>query len=105
MKLGVFLDRGRIFVQFIVQNAVTDRFSLQFCDHVEFDTIADLIDHYMTHYIYDYQMGVVTRVKLAKPVYRQVMALSYLAGVVLKKHRIPLPPQVAELLRDRPHYF
>ena len=106
LKLGVFLDEGRIFVQFIVQDVLTNKFRLQFVDHLDFDTISDLIQHYMTHYIYDYQMGVVTRVRLGKPVYNKVMSLSYLAGVALKKHSVfPLPPQVAEALRERPTFF
>ena len=97
----VYLGEDRLYSQFIVRNVLNDTFVLQYADDREFDWIADLIDHYSQHPFYDDNLGLVQHIQLRKPVYNKVMSLSYLAGVVIKKNVVDVPPVLADSLYDR----
>ena len=84
LKLVVSLSPDYLFSRRILRNIATGMYCLEFLEVLDFDTISDLLDHYADNFIYDGHTGVIRRLHLLKPCYREVMPLSYLAGFVIK---------------------
>ena len=102
IELVVKLDSVYLFVKEIV--TVTNQFSL---NHITwFQSLEDLIDFYHENFIYDWSGSMVRRFKLDRPVYNKVCSLQHLAGVVVKKNKIPIPhPDLESVVSTKPVYF
>ena len=101
LKLVVSISPDYLFSRRILRDIATGMYSLEFLEVVDFDTISDLLDHYSDNFIYEGHTGVIRRLRLFKPCYREVMSLSYLAGVVIKKHAVEVPDEIGMTLQHR----
>ena len=105
VKLVVSLSPDRLLWRRILCDFISGRYALEFNDALDFPTVSDLIDHYTENYIFDGTSGVITRLRLRKPCYTQVMSLRYLSGVVIQKNNLPVPEEVSESLVGRARHF
>ena len=105
LRLVVKLSPDRLFVRQIIRDPLTSHFQLEF-NLSWFDNIELVVDFYHGNYLYDWIGSTVTRLKLMRAVYNQVLSLQYLAGVAVNKNQLFIPnPHLQNVVSSRPKYF
>ena len=91
ISLVVKMDPDKLFTRQIVRETL-GQYRLEL-NLTCFNSKEELLDFYHENYLYDWAGSTVTRLKLKRAVYNRVLSLEYLARVVLKRNRMPIPYQ------------
>ena len=92
ISLVVKVSPDKLFTRQIVRENPMNQYRLEL-NLTCFTTIEELVDFYHENYLYDWASSTVTRFKLKRDVYNQVLSLEHLARVVLKRKRMTIPYQ------------
>ena len=86
ISLVVKMGPDRLFTRQIVRETSRNQYRLEL-NLTCFATIEELVNFYHQNYLYAWAGSTVTRFKLKRAVYNQVLSLEHLARVVMKKIR------------------
>ena len=92
ITLVVKMGPDKLFTRQIVRETPLNQYRLEL-NLTCFNSKEELLDFYHENYLYDWAGSTVTRLKLKRAVYNRVLPLEYLARVVLKRNRMPIPYQ------------
>ena len=92
ISLVVKMGPDKLFTRQIVRENLANQYRLEL-NLTCFATVEELVDFYHENYLYDWAGSTVTRFKLKRAVYNQVLSLEHLARVVMTRNRIAIPYQ------------
>ena len=95
ISLVIKMGPNKLFTRQIVRESPLNQYRLEL-NLTCFDSKDELLDFYHENYLYDWAGSTVTRLKLKRGVYNRMLPLEYLARVVLKRNRMPIPYQHLE---------
>ena len=90
ISLVVKISPDKLFTRQIVKENLPNQYRLEL-NLTCFPSLEDLLDFYHQNYLYDWAGSTVTRLKLKRAVYNQVLSLEHLARVTLKKNQMAIP--------------
>ena len=92
INLVVKMGPDKLFTRQIVRETSGNQYRL-LLNLTCFGTLEELVDFYHENYLYDWAGSTVTRLKLKRAVYNQVLSLEYHARVVMKRNQMTIPYQ------------